>query len=131
MSYATTGEITKYLPPDAFGVVPLEYEWAEATNAIVFASTHECATFDEWESTLSEFYRAQISDNHAVSVDAHPELGCIRVSINIRPRVDVHLARCKCSGSVENLNSWVGSSLMASLAKDVRAATVGLIRIRP
>ncbi|QDV25920.1 hypothetical protein [Aureliella helgolandensis] len=131
MKYAATSEIKKYLPQDAFDVRPLEYEWAEATNAIVFASTLAFPTFRRWESELSKFYRTLIGNNRAVSVESHPDLGCISFWINTDPSVDVHVARLKCAESVENLNSWVGSSLIDSLATDDRAATVGLIRIRP
>ena len=131
MTYAATARIRKYLPRDAFDVRPLEFEWDEAINAIVFASTLDFPTFDKWESELSKFYRTLVGNDRAVAVEAHPELGCISFWINTEPNVDVHVARCRSAESVENLNAWIGSSLIELMATDDRTATVGLIRIRP
>ena len=130
MTYAATSEIKKYLPPDTVDSKPLEYDWAEAENAIVFISTLDFPTFGEWESELSQFYRLLVGGG-AVNIESHPDLGCISFWFNCHPNVDVHVARCKHAESVENLNSWVGSTLLNSMATDNRAATAGLVRIRP
>ena len=131
MTYATTSEIKKYLPPHSVDVRPLDYEWAEASNAVVFISTLDAETFTQWETELTEFYRLQVSDDCVMNVESDPDLGCISFWFQTLPNIDVHVARCKNIDSVENLNSWVGSTLLASIAADTRAATVGLIRIRP
>ena len=131
MPYASTDEIAKYLPPDSIDVRPLDYEWAEATNAVVFASAFYSSSFSEWESKLAEFYRMLIGRRHDMNVESNPDLGCISFWFDSIPNIDVHVARSENLDSVENLNSWVGSPLLTRIAMDTRATTVGLIRIRP
>lgn len=131
MVYAPTSDITRYLPPEAFDVRPLEYEWAEATNAIIFASSVDYETFSAWESGLSHFYLTLVGVANALNVESDPELGCISFWLQSAPPVDIHVARCKNTESVETLNAWIGSTLLSTMASDNRAATIGLIRIRP
>lgn len=131
MTYAVTSEITRYLPPESIDARPLDYEWVEATNAIVFVSTFAHTSFALWETKLSVFYRMLIGDGCGLTTESHSELGCISFWFDSNPNVDVHVARCENINSVENLDSWLGSPLLVSMAMDPRAATVGIIRIWP
>lgn len=131
MTYSSTGEITNYLPPESIDVRPLDYEWAEATNAILFGSKLDFDTFAQWEIALSEHYRNLKANDHELTVESHPDLGCMSIWFDSSPSVDVHCARCKNPDSIDNLNAWVGSALLESIAADPQTGTVGLIRIRP
>lgn len=131
MNYTVTDEIASYLPPKIIDVKPLEYEWDEAANAIVFVSSFAFSTFEKWNSELSQIYRSLVRDGYDLNIESHEDLGCTSFWFNHLPNVDVHVARCQNTASVENLNSWVGSTDLESLATIEGAATVGLCRIRP
>ena len=130
MAYSVTDEIRQFLPPNSIDVKPLDYAWAEAVNAIIFVSTTESSSFEEWQLALDEYYRKMKYCEQILRVESHPELGC-SFWFDTSPQVDVHVARCKTPGSINTLNSWVGSDLLASMAAAPHAETAGIIRIRP
>ncbi len=139
MPYEITNEIARFLPPDPISVYPLEFDWQEATNAIVFTSGFDKESFSDWEECLSAYYKALLGDIPDIDVESDPELGCATFWINLDPdhlpegaiSVDVGVARCCVANGFENLNAWIGSSRLTDMVEKDKPAMVGLIRIRP
>ena len=139
MPYEVSQEIAKYLPPDVITVRPLEFDWAEAINAVVFTSRFDRQSFPEWEEALIEYYRSALGRIPQVRPETDEELGCITFRINLDPSnlpkgtisVDISVAWCNQEDSLENLNAWLGSKVLASIVRDDKPAMAGLVRIRP
>lgn len=139
MAYKVTDEIAKYLPPATVSTKPLEFQWDEAANAILFTSNFNKKSFSDWKKGLSSHYRTTLGDIPSIIIESHSKLGCISFWINLDPdnlpkgniSVDVSAAWCPKEESVENLNAWIGSSLLESMVKKDKPSMAGLIRIRP
>jgi len=139
MPYDVTEAISKYLPPDVITVEPLEFDWDEAVNAVVFTSRFDATSFSAWETSLSEHYMSVLGKGPRMKVESDSELGCIAFRINLDPAnlpegtisVDISVAWRGLEESVENLNAWVGSSLLEDMVEKDKPAMAGLIRIRP
>ncbi|MEM9643933.1 MAG: hypothetical protein AAF989_02970 [Planctomycetota bacterium] len=131
MKYEVTREIEEFLPPETFDARPLDFEWVEATNAVLFASAMNHTTFSRWKSDLSKYYRLRLRGGFDLNIESFEDVECMSFWLTHTPNVDVHVARCQQPESVEELNSWIGSTLLESMAANERAATVGLVRIRP
>lgn len=77
MTCSVTDEITKHLPPEVITVNPLEFEWEEATNAIIFTSNFDKVNFEEWEEALVNYYKNMIVNEHQLDVESDDDISCI------------------------------------------------------
>lgn len=131
MPYELNDQISRFLPPDVIHALPLDFDWAEATNAILFTSNFDADSFDSWCDGLQCHYAKIVGDTQKIDADPQPDLGCLNFWFKLNPTVDVAMAYCNHSEGFEELNAWIGSSFFESMVNDDSPATAGIVRIRP
>jgi hypothetical protein len=140
MKYTVTQELLYLIPGKALDAQPLEFDWEEATNAILFTSNLQVKDFCEWNLFIEKHLRSCLPKTASIKVETDEEIFCTSFWISltkdiheyIDPDFDLHVAWGNHDESFENLNSWIGSELFEEMVskKDI-PATAGLIRVRP
>lgn len=151
MKYALVDEITQYLPPNVITAKPLEFDWDEATNAVLFTAEYKKrfsilkSPFNALVDKLTEHYRSLVENKYQLEVDPDHEQGCMTFRFSDDPEAnpnkgfqisaDISIAWLKAKGTIDDpldaLNSWIGSSLLKKMAQDDKPQLIGMIRIRP
>ncbi|WFB35244.1 hypothetical protein P3T73_13845 [Kiritimatiellota bacterium B12222] len=139
MPYEVNDAISFFLPPESKSVQPLDYDWDEATNAIIFTSDYDPGSFSKWLKGLSKHYTQIWGASSQVFVEDDDDLGCVSFWMTrekgVHPmskiQIDSHVAYTKIEDSFENLNAWIGSELLSKLMDEDKPSTIGMIRFRP
>ena len=132
MPYQLDDSIRLYLPPGIVSAEPLDYDWDEAVNAVIFTSAFDSKDFPCWTATLTEHYRRIVADRMEVDPEIQADIGCIHLwLLKLHPPVDICFAFGRHLESFSNLNPWIGSNRFRSLFTRDTPATAGMIRIRP
>ena len=139
MSYAVTIELLNLIPGKKLDAQPLEFDWEEATNAILFTSDLQVQSFSEWNNVIEAHLKTCFPKTASIKVEADEEILCTSFWISltkdmneyIDPDYDLHVAWGASDESFENLNSWIGSELFDEMVSKEGIRTAGLIRVRP
>jgi len=137
--YRVNDSIRVFLPPDTITAEPLDFDWDEAENAVLFTSGFTRGSFTELASALTDHFAAVLGSRDQIDVEAHEDIGCISFwmtrAANVQPKlnveVDAHIAYCQNAESLESLHSWIGSTLLTKMAKQDAPSVLGMIRFRP
>ena len=136
--YKITAELMRYIPPEVISVEPLEFDWDEATNAILFTVSYSRDSYAEWFEGIHRFLLDSLPLGALVSPEKQEDIFCASFWISlsgddpmINPDYDLHVAWRKEADSCENLNAWIGSELYEEMVQKDHPQTSGIIRKRP
>ena len=138
MSYSLDDALLKLAPGKILRAEPLEFDWDEAENAILFSSTLQIDDFREWNEQIRQHIASLLPEGSSIKVEPDESVFCTSFWISttqdmdeyIDPELDIHVAWGGGQESYENLNAWIGSEVFDSLAVD-KPPTIGMIRTRP
>ncbi len=122
MPYQLDDAISAFLPPSVISAEPLDFDWDEAVNAVVFTSAFDSKDFASWAKTLTEHYDRLVAGRMKVDPEIQADIGCIHLwLLKLDPAVDICFASRHHPESFANLNAWIGSNRFRSLfTRDTR-----------
>lgn len=138
MSYSLDDALLKFAPGKILKAEPLEFDWDEAENAILFSSTLRIDDFHEWNERIRQHIAGLLPEGASIKVEPDESVFCTSFWISttqdmheyIDPELDIHVAWGGNEESCQNLNAWIGSNVFSALTSN-RPPTAGMLRTRP
>ena len=138
MSYFVDDTLLKLAPGRVLKAEPLEFDWDEAENAILFSSTLQIDDFHEWNEHIRQHLASLLPEGTSIKVEPDEGIYCTSFWISriqdmeeyIDPELDVHVAWGGSEDSYQNLNAWIGSDVFETLTSG-KPPTAGMVRTRP
>jgi len=138
MSYSLDDALLKFAPGKLLKAEPLEFDWDEAENAILFSSSLRIDNFHEWNEHIRKHIVRMLPEGASIKVEPDEGTSCTSFWIStsekmeeyINPELDIHVAWGGNKESYDNLNAWIGSSVFDTLIAD-KPPTAGMVRTRP
>ena len=76
MKYTTTQELLNLIPGSTLDAQPLEFDWEEATNAILFTTDLQINDFNEWNAFIEKHLLSCFPKGTSIKVETDEEIFC-------------------------------------------------------
>ncbi len=99
MTYNVDETIKRFLPENSSNLNPLEFDWEEAENAIIFTADLEYPSFADFENSLTNYYTSLLGPEAQINPEGEDELGCISFWVKLgndaselaNRNIDIHI----------------------------------------